>query len=108
MRRALHHRDPIIDAIGRRHGFPALHRRTGLPTALRPGDDESSTVRVGWPEFFAAAEQRGLAFIFDDRVDRLDCAFVPREQARREAPLPPPLERAVAFLRLLPVVREES
>jgi hypothetical protein len=105
MRRALHYRDPIIDFIGRRGGFPALERHTGLPRVLRPGDDESSTMRVGWPEFFKAAEDHRLLFTCDDRLDQLDCAFVPRNRAASGEPRPSRLERALAFLRGLPVVR---
>jgi hypothetical protein len=105
MRRVLHHRDPIIDFVGRRGGFPALERHTGLPRVLRPGDDESFTVRVGWPEFFRAAEVRGLLFTCDDRLDRLECAFVPRSRAASGERRTRPLERALAFLRGLPVVR---
>jgi hypothetical protein len=106
VRRVLHHRDRIIDAIGLSRAFPALHRSTGLPAVLRPGDDETRTQRVGWPAFFKATEERGLVFVCDD--ERFDCAFVSRAQARRAGPRARGLEQLGAFLRALPVVHQGS
>ncbi len=104
MRRALRHRNQIIDAIGLRGAFPALHRLSGLPVVLRPGDDEAGLLRVGWPAFFKAAEDRGLAFVCDD--ERFDCAFVSRGQARRTGSGARGLMQFRSFLHALPVVHQ--
>jgi hypothetical protein len=79
-------RGRIIDYIGFHGAMPVLSASSGEPGILRPDDDGSGWVRVGWPEFFAAVEKRGYVFVYDDAAepDKLEYRFEPREAAYRE------------------------
>lgn len=74
-------RDAIINYIGFRHAFPVINKVTGEPWILRHGDDESQYRRVGWYEFFRAAEARKYVFVYDDAPDKLEWRWSTLEDA---------------------------
>ncbi len=73
----------VIDYIGLRGAFPALRGPDQEPAILRPGDDESGTRRVAWPEFFQAIERRHLVLVCGDSPS-LDFHFLPKRAAMKE------------------------
>lgn len=91
----------IIDAVGRAHGMPALHRATGAAVVLIAGEEErTDTQRIGWEPFFRVFDRSGHLFLLTDGGRP-----VPRDEARRMlGPAPSLFTRFVSALRSLPAI----
>lgn len=57
-------RSPVIYFFGKQSASPAIEKSSGNP-ALLAGHDDPNLRKVGWPEFFSAIAEKGLAFAFD-------------------------------------------